>query len=375
MRFGVSLVLAVQIAFTPLQVVGNVTVTVDDFYGLNSASGNDLAITKSESGIELKMGPGTSSLGRDAFGTGTSTFGQSGAWFDGSYAKFGNSGNQQMLDFRITNNTGKDAKLTDISFDIRKGNSNANPTDYQLLYLATGDSALIKGDTVTAGSEMVNLVGLGAGTISGGINNFSNTIGANIGGTAWIADGAYANIRLKINTTNASAASQLDNFSVTLILSAAVCMGEGTLIATDRGEVEIEHLTQSDTIDGQSIVDITKQYIRATPENQRMVEIPKDALGAGVPNKDTFLTDYHMVYHPMYNDGKGVQASQMVDEKAIRYVGYEGHVYNILFQKYGRVRGHNMTLGTLPPAHRKRWESALQFGIPRNASKTVPRLM
>ena len=48
---------------------------------------------------------GTSSLGRDAFGTGTSTFGQTGAWFDGSYAKFGNSGNQQQLDIRITNNT------------------------------------------------------------------------------------------------------------------------------------------------------------------------------------------------------------------------------------------------------------------------------
>ena len=114
-------------------------------------------------------------------------------------------------------------------------------------------------------------------------------------------------------------------------------------------EVEIERLTPSDTIDGSRVIDITKQYVRATPENQRMVEIPKDALGQGVPNKDTFLTDYHMVYHPMYNDGKGVQASHMVDEKTIRYVGYEGHVYNVLLQKYGRIRGHNMTIGTLPP--------------------------
>ena len=74
---------------------------VDDFDGLNTAVANDLAITKSENGLELKFGAGTSSLGRDAYGTGTSTFGQSGAWFDGSYAKFGNSGNQQQLDIRL----------------------------------------------------------------------------------------------------------------------------------------------------------------------------------------------------------------------------------------------------------------------------------
>ena len=194
-----------------------VTISVDDFAGLNTASGaNDLAITKSENGLELKFGPGTSGLGRDAYGTGTSTFGQSGAWFDGSYAKFGNSANQQLLDFRITNNTGNDAKLTNIAFDIRKTASAANPTDFQLLYLATGDSALIKGASVAAGSEMNNLVGIGADDIGGGINTFSEGIGGNINGTAWIADGGYANIRLKINTGNSGASSQLDNFVVSM---------------------------------------------------------------------------------------------------------------------------------------------------------------
>ena len=194
-----------------------VTISVDDFAGLNTASGaNDLAITKSENGLELKFGSGTSGLGRDAYGTGTSTFGQSGAWFDGSYAKFGNSANQQLLDFRITNNTGNDAKLTNIAFDIRKTASAANPTDFQLLYLATGDSALIKGASVAAGSEMNNLVGIGADDIGGGINTFSEGIGGNINGTAWIADGGYANIRLKINTGNSGASSQLDNFVVSM---------------------------------------------------------------------------------------------------------------------------------------------------------------
>ena len=195
---------------------------VDDFAGLNTGDANNLGINVTNDDLNLKMGPGTSGNARDAFGVGTSTFGQSGAWFDGSYAKFGNSANQQQLDFRITNNTGADAKLTNISFDIRKQNGNANPTNFQLLYLATGDSALVKGASVSAASEMFNLAGLGTGTINGGINNYSNGIGANITGTGWIADGGYANIRLKINTGNAAAGSIMDNFSVTMESVSAV---------------------------------------------------------------------------------------------------------------------------------------------------------
>lgn len=208
-----------MVAITATQ-AASVIISVDDFDGLNTegSGSNNLNITKSENGLQLNFGPGSSSLARDAFGTGTSTFGQSGAWFDGSYLKFGNSGNQQQLDFRITNNTGFDAKLKNIAFDIRRPPGNTNPTGYTLKYLATGDSALIKGASVAAGSEMVNLAGIGSevGTISNGINNFSEIIGSNISGTAWIAAGGYANIRLTMTTGNGSASSQLDNFSVTM---------------------------------------------------------------------------------------------------------------------------------------------------------------
>ena len=200
-----------------------ITISVDDFAGLNTkANTNNLAISVAENGLGLILGPGSSNLGRDAFGTGTATFGQTGEWFDGSYLKFGNSGNQQLLDFRITNNTGYDAKLTNISFDIRRAPGNVNPTSYNLLYLASGDSALVKGPTVSAGSEMVNLAGLGTGAITDGINEYINYIGASIAGTGWIAADGYANIRLKINTDFSGAASQLDNFSVTMQTVSAV---------------------------------------------------------------------------------------------------------------------------------------------------------
>jgi hypothetical protein len=155
------------------------------------------------------------------------------------------------------------------------------------------------------------------------------------------------------------------HFSADATVASPVCIAEGTLIETDVGQVKIEDLTPSHTTGGEHVRDITKQYVNTTADAQKMVQISKDALGPGVPNKDTLLTDYHMVYHPKYNDGRGVQASQMVDNDAIRYVAYTGHVYNVLFDKYKNMRGHNMTVGTLPPAHEKRWESSLVFGPKR----------
>ena len=233
----ITLLLSASIAFTlTTSFAATFNITVDDFANLNTegATANNLNVSKTENGLTLNFGPGSSSLAYDAYGTGTSTFGQSGAWFDGSYLKFGNSGNQQKLDFRITNNTGADVKLKNISFDVRRAPGNANPTGYTISYLATGDSALIKGASVETGSEMVNLAGIGSevGTMQDGINNFSEVIGTNISGTAWIASGGYANLRLIMTTGNVGAGSQLDNFSVT---TESVVVPEPSTYATIAG--------------------------------------------------------------------------------------------------------------------------------------------
>ena len=195
---------------------GTRTIGVDDFFGLNTGDVNNLAIDVSSNGFNLKLGPGTSSLERDAYGVGTSTFGMSGDFFDGSYAKFGNTYNQQQLDLRITNNTGSDVKLKRIAFDLRRDPANHNyATDFQILYLNSGDSALINGPSVALGSELglgsPDPIPIGSGTITTGINNVNEYIGENISGTAWIANDGYANIRLKLNATAPAAATQLDN--------------------------------------------------------------------------------------------------------------------------------------------------------------------
>jgi hypothetical protein len=212
---GFTLILSLSVSNAAVH-----SITVTDWVTLNTttlAKPNNLQVEQSANGIQLNFGAGTSNNARDAFGTSTSDFGFPGnAFFDGELVKFGNSGNQQLLDFRITNNTGADAKLKNISFDFRKAPANANPTGFQLLYLATGDSELRKGSSFAAGSEMVNLVAVGSDTFSGGVESFSEVIGSNISGTAWIASGGYANFRLKMVTGNATASSVMDDFSVTL---------------------------------------------------------------------------------------------------------------------------------------------------------------
>ena len=196
------------------------SITVTDWVDLNTttlAQPNNLQVEQSTDGIQLNFGAGSSNNARDAFGTTTSDFGFPGnAFFAGPLVKFGNSGNQQLLDFRITNNTGADAKLTRSSFDFRKAPANANPTGFEILYLATGDSELRKGSSFAAGTEMLNLVPIGSDTFEGGVESFTEFIGGNISGTAWIASGGYANFRLKMLTGNAAASSVMDDFSVTL---------------------------------------------------------------------------------------------------------------------------------------------------------------
>jgi hypothetical protein len=211
---GLTLTLSLSASYAAVH-----SITVTDWVSLNThpAPPNNLQVEQSANGIQLNFGAGSSNNARDAFGTTTSDFGFPGnAFFDGELVKFGNSGNQQLLDFRITNNTGADAKLRNISFDFRKASTNSNPTDFQILYLATGDSELRKGSSFAAGSEMVNLAGVGSETFAGGVESFSEWVGSNISGTAWIESGGYANFRLKINTGNSAASSQMDDFSVTL---------------------------------------------------------------------------------------------------------------------------------------------------------------
>ena len=208
-----------------------VSLGIDDFHGLNTrvssgeASNNHMYINQSFSGdatgLSIIMGGDSSisnrasSLGRDGYGTGTSTFGRTEDWFDGSYAKVGNSGNQMLIDYMIVNDTAQDFKYRILNFDIRKDPANTNPTSWEHLYL-TGNtnypSTMVKGPSAAAGSELANLKVIGSNTIAGGINSVGISIAEKIEGTGWIAAGDRASFRIKVIGGTGSA--QIDNFAV-----------------------------------------------------------------------------------------------------------------------------------------------------------------
>lgn len=209
-----------------------VSVGVDDWDANNSSTNvNHMFINVSGAdGIDLIMGGSlassqggnqagrASSVGRDGYGTGTSTFGQTGSFFDGSYLKFGNVSNQMVVDYRIVNNSGFDFKYTKLEFDVRRAPGQANPTGYTHSYLR-GDGTIfgsdfVKGATAAEGTAVANNKPMGTDTIADGINNFSINIGTPLDGTGWIAAGDEASFRIKLDHGTAAGA-QLDNFLVT----------------------------------------------------------------------------------------------------------------------------------------------------------------
>ena len=195
----------------------SVTTTMTDWVTANSATGNNFTGSTTANGITLSFGNGITGNNFDAYGTSTSNFGfPNNAFFDGEQLKFGNVANQNKLDFRITNNTGADAKFVGLQFDFRVNPSLGNPNSYQIVHVNNADSTLTKGASIATGTAMGNLVGVGSGTLASGINSYNNAIGAAIGGTAWIADGGYANFRLILTSGNYANVSQLDDFGVSL---------------------------------------------------------------------------------------------------------------------------------------------------------------
>ena len=188
-----------------------------DWVDANTATGNNFTGSKTANGIVLSFGTGITPNNFDAYGTSTSHFGfPNNPFFDGQQLKFGNVANQNKIDFRIQNNSGVAQKFVALEFDFRVNPSLGNPTSYQVVHVNNGDSTLIKGASAETGTAMGNLVGIASGDLNSGINSYNNAIGAAISGTAWIADGEYANFRLILTSGNYANVSQLDDFGVYL---------------------------------------------------------------------------------------------------------------------------------------------------------------
>ena len=123
-----------------------------------------------------------------------------------------------------------------------------------------------------------------------------------------------------------------------------ICFKAGTKIVTDQGIVNIERITEQNSIRGKKVLLVSK----TTNIDDYMVKIEKGALYENVPNADTWLTGEHKVFFnkEMIKSKSLVNGQTIVRENKISEV-----VYNILLEgeNSGKMIANGMISETLSP--------------------------
>ena len=123
-----------------------------------------------------------------------------------------------------------------------------------------------------------------------------------------------------------------------------ICFPAGTPVTTDQGEINIELIDPDvHTIFNKKIVAITETIML---ENN-IVCFEKNSLGYNIPNKKTYISNYHGIIH----NGKLIQANKFVGRlPGVYYKKYNNEIlYNILMEKHYIIKINNMKVETLNP--------------------------
>ena len=115
-------------------------------------------------------------------------------------------------------------------------------------------------------------------------------------------------------------------------LPRCICFVSNTLILTPQGEVKIDDLRIGDlvtTVTGETKpikwiakLRFEKQHAKTWRHDVRPVRIAKDALGEGMPRRDLYLSQSHMVYL----GGMLISAASLLNGKTIAVVHPEGEL-------------------------------------------------
>jgi uncharacterized delta-60 repeat protein len=123
-----------------------------------------------------------------------------------------------------------------------------------------------------------------------------------------------------------------------------ICFPAGTPVLTDQGNIPIEEINpEFHTIHRKPIIAITQSIMN---ENN-IVCIEKHSLGINIPNKRTYISNYHGIIYK----NKLIPAKQLVGRlHGIYYVKYNGEtLYNVLMEKHYIMNVNNIRVETLNP--------------------------
>jgi len=123
-----------------------------------------------------------------------------------------------------------------------------------------------------------------------------------------------------------------------------ICFPAGTPVTTDQGDINIELIDPNvHTIFNRKIIAITETIML---ENN-IVCFEKNSLGYNIPNKKTYISNYHGIIH----NNKLIQAHKFVGRlPGVYYNKYNNEIlYNILMEKHYIIKINNMRVETLNP--------------------------
>jgi len=123
-----------------------------------------------------------------------------------------------------------------------------------------------------------------------------------------------------------------------------ICFPAGTLISTDQGEISIEKIIPfENTINNKNIKAITKTISHDT----YLVCFDKNALGNNYPNKKTIISKDHKILYK----GKMIESYKFLGHfEKVQKVDYNQEIlYNVLMEKYEKIKVNNIMCETLHP--------------------------
>ena len=116
-----------------------------------------------------------------------------------------------------------------------------------------------------------------------------------------------------------------------------ICFLKGTPVVTDQGIIEIQNITNKNTINNIKVQTITQ----TTTEQEYLICIEKDAFGENIPSERTVITRNHKILH----NGELVASGTLSNTTRIPYNGEI--LYNVLLEENGVMNVNNLICETL----------------------------
>ena len=123
-----------------------------------------------------------------------------------------------------------------------------------------------------------------------------------------------------------------------------ICFPAGTPVLTDQGNIPIEEINPGvHTIKKNPILAITQSFMN----EDTIVCIEKNSLGINIPNKRTYISNYHGI---IYKNNL-IPAKQLVGRlRGIYHIKYNKQIlYNVLMEKHYIINVNNLSVETLNP--------------------------